>query len=248
MNAQAIRCNKPEFQPGDQHTAPIALSCLLLFALLWGGASGVFAYHALQADQFSTEVRAVFMPNNNLRYYDSEKNGGGHHEIDPPEGWQDYLEANQTVRLRIVQGSIFAPSLAATTRSHLILGTAFFLFTPVLFYLAYHTLKRMRADAARRQRMTELNLRLPATALYSSAEDSSESEPCYRAIVVFLAPDGRLYEVISDPFDADPSAELSLAGLEVLFDRQYPKQSMVAMDCPAIKAYRQTMLAKSRQT
>ena len=233
QSTRVIACAKPDIDPKMRLVAPVALAGLLVFALIWGAISSSFAYQALQADQFATEVRAkLIAATGKLRYSDAS----GANDIDPPRKWRNYLEADNSVRLRIVQGSGFAPTLAANARFNLIFSTVFLLITPLLFFLAFHTMAKLRADTRRRDRLRSANVRLSGVAFRSVGEivGNKSKRRYFRVLVTFFAPDGRSFEAVSDYFNADPTETMQLAGLEVLFDPQDPQQSMVAPDCLAV--------------
>lgn len=236
-NATVLACHLPKVDPSGRAVAPLAIVVLVAFALLWGSISGPTVVASWRLDQ-GRLVQASETTDGKLEFVDAN---GGVRTTEPPNAWLQDRATDGTVALRVPIGDDLAPALASGTRTQLVLVACLFLVAPGMLYGAWRLVLLLRADKAQRARLKSSATRVRARAVRIVEErvgGRRTRRTEYRVMATFEAGDGKRYEAASDLFPSGEPPEVGVDGLDVLYDRAQPLESMVDEASPAMRTAR----------
>jgi hypothetical protein len=233
------KCEPLKLDDFQRSVMPMGVVGLLLFGIAWMSYIGWSAYEQYKLQEHAaTHTAEVFesaapyvMPSGETirsfraRYRDAR---GKEVTFEIPKG----IERSSGVQFSVLEdnGNHVLPE---RVQSNLWISAIMALAGLLPFFVAPRALATARQEQARIARLTKLNQRTDVIAIRVSehrVRKAKSYRQVFRVHATFRHADGKLYEMVSQDFNYDPSEALAPANVQVLIDHDAPLQSLIAED------------------
>lgn len=238
-NANPIPCTRLKLDSVQRAMMPAGILALLLFACVWIGHALSFVVDfeetqsrgvLLTAEVFESAEPFTKASGETVRFFSARlvDSADSPAAFDIPKGVASTPGARfQVLRL---DGRYVLPENMDIQRW---IGIGMTLVGLLPFFIARQAWQTYKSENARIARLTQRNERVPALALRVTEHRVKKAKSwrrVFRINATFAHLDGQQYEAISEDLRDDPSERMVVGDVQILLDRDAPRESLIASD------------------